>query len=220
MSAMFKSDDNVVVVKMPNSGRADRRRVRLLARKPRDLSRGSKIYFILCQTTGRVKCGVASDPRARLGDLQVGSPTPLKLVAELDGDQAKENAVHRRLAQWHIHGEWFHYVPEVCEVIVDEISKHLKDLYLGKTIVRTFAPSAAAMKVTDPRIARFIEDCTVSSLGARTQSSKLYQAFEAWCGSLGLSSCTQKAFSTSMANAGYCRVTSNVVFFLDIKLKP
>jgi hypothetical protein len=146
--------------------------------------------------------------------------TPLKLVAELDGDQAKENAVHRRLAQWHIHGEWFHYVPEVCEVIVDEISKHLKDLYLGKTIVRTFAPSAAAMKVTDPRIARFIEDCTVSSLGARTQSSKLYQAFEAWCGSLGLSSCTQKAFSTSMANAGYCRVTSNVVFFLDIKLKP
>jgi len=125
MSATLKSEGGSVVVRIP------------VARKP--LRQGSKIYFILCQATGRVKCGVAVDPRARLGDLQVGSPTPLKLIAEIDGDHRKENAIHHRLDRWHIHGEWFHFVPEVCEIIVHEVSLHLKALYLGESVVRTFA---------------------------------------------------------------------------------
>lgn len=207
MSATLKSESGSVVVRMP------------LARKP--LRQGSKIYFILCQATGRVKCGVAVDPRARLGDLQVGSPTPLKLIAEIDGDHRKENAIHHRLDRWHIHGEWFHFVPEVCEIIVHEVSLHLKALYLGENVVRTFAPDGTAQQTqpADPLIHRFLQDCTMSCPGARTQSSKLYQAFDGWLGSLGITSCSQKAFTMSMANAGYRRVTSNVVFFLDVSLR-
>ncbi|MCK1568967.1 GIY-YIG nuclease family protein [Bradyrhizobium sp. 173] len=220
MSVTLKSDGHVVDVEMPSIGRSDRRRM-LVARKPRDLRRGSKIYFILCQATGRVKCGVANDPRARLMGLQVGSPTPLKLIAEIDGDDAKEKLIHRRLDRWHIHGEWFHYVPEVCDIIVDEISSFFKELYLGETIVGIFAADGTAKptRATDPRIHRFVADCIDSCPGARTQSSKLYQAFAAWCGSLGMIGCSQKAFTMAMANAGYRRITSNVVFFVDIKLK-
>ncbi|WP_245286369.1 GIY-YIG nuclease family protein [Bradyrhizobium sp. WSM1417] len=205
---------------MPSGARPERRRVPV-ARKPRDLSRGSKIYFILCQATGRVKCGVANDPRARLSGLQVGSPTPLKLIAEIDGDDAKEKLIHRRLDPWHIHGEWFHYVPDVCGIIVDEISSFFKRLYLGDDIVRTFAADGIPQhtRPTDPRIHRFIADYTVSSPGARTQSSNLYKAFEVWCGSAGIIACSQKAFTMAMANAGYRRITSSVVFFLDIALK-
>src|SRR5947209_5572963 len=116
MSAMLNSDDSTVTVR------------KLVERKPREAKHGSKIYFILCQATGRVKCGVASDPRARLAGLQVGSPTSLKLIAEIDGDGSKEKLIHRRLDRWHLHGEWFQYVPAVCDVIVDEIANHLKDL--------------------------------------------------------------------------------------------
>jgi hypothetical protein len=220
MSVTLKSDGHVVDVEMPSIRRSDRRRM-LVARKPRDLRRGSKIYFILCQATGRVKCGVANDPRARLMGLQVGSPTPLKLIAEIDGDDAKEKLIHRRLDRWHIHGEWFHYVPEVCDIIVDEISSFFKRLYLGDIIARTYATDGTPQQIrpTDTRIHRFIAECTVSSPGARTQSSKLYRAFEAWCGSAGITACSQKAFTMAMANAGYRRITSSVVFFLDIEPK-
>lgn len=207
MSATLKAEGGSVVVSMP------------VARKP--LRHGSKIYFILCQATGRVKCGVAVDPRARLGELQVGSPTPLKLIAEIDGDHRRENAIHDRLDRWHIHGEWFHFVPEVCEIIVHEVSLHLKALYLGESVVRTFAPDGTAQQTQpgDPLIHRFLQDCVMSSPGSRTQSSKLYQAFDGWCGSLGVTSRSQKAFTMALANAGYRRITSSVVFFIDIRLK-
>jgi hypothetical protein len=198
------------------------RRVRYGAAKAREARQGSKIYFILCQATRRVKCGVANDPRVRLGELQVGSPTPLKVIAELDGDYSKEHAIHRRLDRWHIHGEWFHYVPEVCDIIADEISSHLKALYRGDIIVQALGPDGTAPRLgrlADPHIDRFIADCTISSPQTRIQSSKLYGAFDTWCRSLGVASCSQKAFTMAMASAGYRRVTSNVVFFLDIALK-
>ncbi len=193
---------------------------KLVERKPREGR--TKIYFILCQATGRVKCGVASDPRVRLAGLQTGSPTPLKLIAEIDGSESKEKLIHRRLERWHIHGEWFHYLPEVCDIIVDEIANHLKDLYHGDCLVRGSPESPAIVRSRpgDQRIHHFLADYTVTSPGARTQSSKLYQAFEAWCQSSGATACSQKAFTMAMANAGYRRITSSVVFFLDIRLKP
>ncbi|MCK1676620.1 GIY-YIG nuclease family protein [Bradyrhizobium sp. 150] len=230
MSMSVKSQGgSVAIVRTPVARKsryhgANARRVRYAVAKPREARQGSKIYFILCQATRRVKCGVATDPRGRLGEreLQVGSPTPLKVIAELDGNYSKENAIHRRLDRWHIHGEWFHYVPEVCDIIADEISSHLKALYRGDIIVQASEPDGTALRLgrlADPHIDRFVADCTVSSPQDRIQSSRLYQAFEAWCRSLGVTSCSQKAFTMAMASAGYRRVTSNVVFFLDIALK-
>jgi hypothetical protein len=209
MSAMLGSEGNTVNMR------------RLVERKPVEARNGRKIYFILCQATGRVKCGVGADPRARLADLQVGSPTPLKLIAEIDGDYSKEKLIHRRLDRWHIHGEWFHYVPEVCDIIVDEIANHLKDLYHGDCLVREVPTNLTVVqnRFGDQRIHLFLSDYTVSSPGARTQSNKLYRAFEAWCQSSGASACSQKAFTTAMAGAGYRRMQSNVIFFLDIRLK-
>jgi hypothetical protein len=194
---------------------------KLVERKPRAGQR-SKVYFILCKATGRVKCGVAHDPRARLANLQVGSPTPLKLIAEIDGGDAKEQLIHRRLERWHIHGEWFHYVPDVCDVIVDEIANYLKDLYHCEYLMREISenPAIVRSRVGDQRIHQFLMDFTVSSPGARVQSSKLYRAFEAWCQSSGTTACSQKAFTMEMANGGYRRITSSVVFSLDIRLKP
>lgn len=209
MSAMLKPNDNTVFAnKSPG-------------RRARGIGHTTKVYFILCQATGRVKCGIATDTRARLAGLQVGSPTPLELIAEINGDGSKERLIHRRLAQWHIHGEWFQYVPEVCDIIVDEIASHLKDLYVGNCLVLAISPKPVLdqTRPVNQRLQRFLSDYTVSSPGDRVQSSKLYQAFEVWCRALGATACTQRSFSLAMADAGYRRMHSNVVFFLDISLK-
>jgi hypothetical protein len=119
-----------------NEGRLVLRR-KPLARIPRAVRIGPKIYFVLCQMTGRVKCGIAANPRARLADLQVGSPTVLQLIGEMSGDVSKEKAIHRKMARWRVHGEWFHYVPDVYDIIVEELTSHVEDRYHGLYVART-----------------------------------------------------------------------------------
>jgi len=89
--------------------------------------RPTKVYFIYCETTNRVKCGFAIDPRMRLGNLQVGSPTILRLIGEMDGDEALERAIKKRLSHFRVHGEWFEYLDDVREIIIDELTAQLAD---------------------------------------------------------------------------------------------
>ena len=82
-------------------------------------------YVYVIQCLGLTKIGVAENVEARFSALQVGNPTPLRLVnsfasaSPLDDEQA----LHDRFAKYHTRGEWFNLPPR----IVNRLSR-LKDL--------------------------------------------------------------------------------------------
>ncbi len=53
------------------------------------------------------KIGYAGNPEWRLGELQVGSPFPLRLVRTWTGSKKIEKHVHAIVNMYRIHGEWF-----------------------------------------------------------------------------------------------------------------
>lgn len=63
--------------------------------------------YVIQASTGEIKIGKAADPLKRLATLQTGSPVPLKLVRVVDGAGRIEGALHRRLRNFRLHGEWF-----------------------------------------------------------------------------------------------------------------
>jgi hypothetical protein len=116
--------------------RSEKRRVQVLHPDGREVR--VKVYFILCKTTGLVKCGVALRPKRRLAALQVGSPTLLELIADLDGNERRERAIHKRMAKHRAHGEWFHYVTQVRDIIILELTSHFwrdDDPHVDPTII-------------------------------------------------------------------------------------
>lgn len=69
------------------------------------------IYFI--QEKGlfrnRVKIGYTDNIRSRLRDLQSASPSKLKILLILSGDEQDEYIYHQRFARYRLHGEWFKF---------------------------------------------------------------------------------------------------------------
>jgi hypothetical protein len=67
------------------------------------------IYFARCGTDGPIKIGRAFDPRNRVRDLTIGSPTPLLLLGAVLSERAaeEETEIHERLHKECIRGEWF-----------------------------------------------------------------------------------------------------------------
>lgn len=73
---------------------------------------GVCVYFIKCDLTGLVKIGTSAMVAQRLSQLQVGSPTPLRLIGYALGSLEEEYAIHdRHRARWS-HGEWFRMTDE------------------------------------------------------------------------------------------------------------
>lgn len=70
------------------------------------------VYFIEASEVGRVKIGIADDPKSRLAILQIGSPCALRLAATIecpDRSRAKdiELTLHSLFAPISLRGEWF-----------------------------------------------------------------------------------------------------------------
>lgn len=57
----------------------------------------------------RVKIGFTADwsPEGRAGQLQTGSPVPLRVLAYAPGDETDERELHRAFSRERLHGEWF-----------------------------------------------------------------------------------------------------------------
>lgn len=70
------------------------------------------VYFIAA-TSGHIKIGVATRPKARLRNLQIGYPEYLELVAVTEGDEELEREYHHRFAAHHRRGEWFNPHSEI-----------------------------------------------------------------------------------------------------------
>jgi Meiotically up-regulated gene 113/Protein of unknown function (DUF3102) len=83
-----------------------------------------EVYFIEAVGADRVKIGVSQDVGKRFRQLAASFPGPLGLLGRVAGGRARETSLHRRLANFHIGGEWFHLTPGVRtalrEVIADE----------------------------------------------------------------------------------------------------
>jgi hypothetical protein len=69
------------------------------------------IYFI--QETGwfrnRVKIGTTNNIKKRIRDFRTSSPSKLKVVLVLVGNENIEAIYHERFAQYNLHGEWFKF---------------------------------------------------------------------------------------------------------------
>lgn len=69
--------------------------------------RESRVYFIQSGGTGAIKIGKACSPATRLATLQVGSPSPLRLIGSIAGGIALERKLHARFSGDRLQGEWF-----------------------------------------------------------------------------------------------------------------
>src|SRR4030095_5826505 len=98
----------------------------------------TRIYFIQCQTTKRIKIGLATDIPVRLAVIQALCPTQLILLTSIQGSHWAEAELHRRFADARLHGEWFSPVPELLCLIGEKMEK--KDQRASDQIPRLETP--------------------------------------------------------------------------------
>jgi hypothetical protein len=67
----------------------------------------SFVYVIQGEQGSPIKIGVAKNVKSRIAGLQTGNPQRLRLLHVLPGDGLLERALHQRLRESAIHGEWF-----------------------------------------------------------------------------------------------------------------
>lgn len=76
-----------------------------------------RVYFALCN--GRIKIGTSADVEARMRGLASGHPDGVKVISTVDGGRDVEQALHRKLADHRLSGEWFSDCDEVRAAITD-----------------------------------------------------------------------------------------------------
>ena len=80
---------------------------RVPVRDPENAPEGPGVYFLQCAQTGLVKIGVAANIRARVVDIDQECPTLLIYLGAVKAGRELESALHRQLAKYRVHGEWF-----------------------------------------------------------------------------------------------------------------
>lgn len=78
------------------------------------------VYFVEAVGTGRVKIGFSDNWRARVNDLQVGCPFPLRRLLVIPGTITLESEMHLRFRDHRIQGEWFTLCPEIEAFLAGE----------------------------------------------------------------------------------------------------
>lgn len=74
----------------------------------------AKVYFVQDTDRGLIKIGFTTkEMRSRLKELQCGNPSPLSLLATVNGTRLSEKLLHDRFEHAHHRGEWFRPVPEL-----------------------------------------------------------------------------------------------------------
>lgn len=83
----------------------------------------TRVYFIKpIGMDGPVKIGCSKAPESRRNTLEVWSPFPLEIIAEIEGGFDLERRIHALLKPSHQHREWFVATPEVMAV-VEQVQK-------------------------------------------------------------------------------------------------
>ncbi|WP_084729678.1 GIY-YIG nuclease family protein [Streptacidiphilus neutrinimicus] len=112
------------------------------------------VYLISASGSPLVKIGVTKDPEARLKNLAIGSPVPLRLLWTSPGDRALEAALHRQFFDRQSHGEWF----DLGDDPVREVQAQIAGLARrglprrpGTTSPRQAPPPSVVYRLRDPR---------------------------------------------------------------------
>lgn len=81
------------------------------------------IYFVLAGDA--VKIGYSLDPEKRLQHIRVGNPEEAVLLGKIDGTPRTERALHWKLRQYRLRGEWFSAaaVPHLMQLMQDEFGE-------------------------------------------------------------------------------------------------
>jgi hypothetical protein len=100
------------------------------------------VYFIGEQLGGdTIKIGWSRDPVSRLQQIQVGNPTPLKIIGCVAANRLIEPALHQLFAPAAVSGEWF-TDPE------GSMRRWLNEMTFGQPIERCRWFMAGAQSVT------------------------------------------------------------------------
>lgn len=75
------------------------------------------IYFIEAEGAQRIKIGYSKNPDRRLRSLSTGSPMPLRLLAQIPGNQADESKIQRQFAELRLEGEWFYATAQLRDYV-------------------------------------------------------------------------------------------------------
>lgn len=75
------------------------------------------IYFAQVGADGPIKIGVSGNPWSRVAEMQTACPWELRLLAWRPGEAPDERALHQKLAQFRMRGEWFEPSTEVLEEV-------------------------------------------------------------------------------------------------------
>jgi hypothetical protein len=88
------------------------------------------VYFIQGIDGGLIKIGSASNVNSRLKSLQAGSPVLLRVLGSVEGSLTGELGLHKRLAAYRAHGEWFVPHTEVHDVMAETLAGKI-DLFIN-----------------------------------------------------------------------------------------
>jgi hypothetical protein len=90
------------------------------------------IYFVQAGRYGNIKIGHTNgEVEVRMASLQTGCPEILRLLATIDGDVALESAIHKELAPFRLHGEWFKPCYAVRALMERFIQEQFGGVFLG-----------------------------------------------------------------------------------------
>lgn len=78
------------------------------------------VYFALCED--RIKIGISQNIGKRLSQLRTGAAAPITLLAACEGGAGVEKALHRKLRQFHIDGEWYRDCPDLRAAIQNSLN--------------------------------------------------------------------------------------------------
>jgi len=78
------------------------------------------VYLVHAILTNRYKIGRTTDLRSRMNQLAAGAPYKVNLVTyfETDNSLQEESILHKKLASYRVHGEWFEFSPEQLEDVL------------------------------------------------------------------------------------------------------
>lgn len=77
----------------------------------------SWVYFLRARDTGLVKIGKTTSPKKRITCLRTMSPVKLDVVALVRAHDYHEAMIHKALAEYREHGEWFRAEGDVADMI-------------------------------------------------------------------------------------------------------
>src|SRR6266404_4271275 len=87
------------------------------------------LYVIRAVKTGLVKVGISDSFDARLSKLRREGPDELEVLKVYHGErdyiESLEKEIHSELKEYHSHGEWFEFHPDIIADIIRRLDAQL-----------------------------------------------------------------------------------------------